>query len=85
MGGVVKGGVPESETWGIRETITLIDEHMDKEPNRSAFIEAAVRAYLELVTRRERDQADFRTINRLSAKLNKEASDVLTFQVETPA
>jgi metal-responsive CopG/Arc/MetJ family transcriptional regulator len=50
--------------------------------NRSAFIELAVRTYLQLLQRRERDQQDLRTINRLAGKLNKEAEDVLDYQRE---
>jgi len=67
-----------------QEMIALIDEHMEGDSNRSAFIEAAVRAYLELVKRKRRDQADLHTINRLSEKPNKEAKDVLAYQVEIP-
>ena len=47
-----------------------------------SFIELAVRAYLQLLQRRKRDQLDLRTINRLSEKLNKEAEDVLGYQRE---
>jgi metal-responsive CopG/Arc/MetJ family transcriptional regulator len=65
-----------------RDVIALIDEHAEGENNRSAFIELAVRTYLEILQRKKRDQDDLRTINRLSDKLNKEAEDVLSYQVE---
>ena len=65
-----------------KDIISLIDEHAEGENNRSAFIELAVRTYLEILQRKKRDQDDLSTINRLSAKLNKEAEDVLSYQVE---
>lgn len=65
-----------------KDVIALIDKHAEGENNRSAFIELAVRTYLQMLQRRKRDQDDLRTINRLSEKLNKEAEDVLSYQVE---
>jgi len=66
-----------------QDILTLIDQHADGERNRSAFIELAVRTYLEMIKRKRRDQDDLQTINRLSAKLNREAGDVLGYQVES--
>jgi alpha-D-ribose 1-methylphosphonate 5-phosphate C-P lyase len=65
-----------------KEVVAMIDKHAEGETNRSAFIELAVRAYLQILQRRKRDQQDLRTINRLSEKLNKEAEDVLGYQRE---
>ena len=65
-----------------KDILSLIDEHVQGENNRSAFIELAVRTYLEIVKRGKRDQHDLATINRLSDKLNKEAADVLKYQSE---
>ncbi len=65
-----------------KNIIALIDQHSEGENNRSAFIELAVRTYLEILKRRKRDNTDLQTINKLSAKLNKEAEDVLGYQVE---
>ncbi|MGA2615748.1 MAG: ribbon-helix-helix protein, CopG family [Spirochaetia bacterium] len=62
------------------EVVALIDKHAEGETNRSAFIELAVRTYLEILQRKERDRRDLRTINRFSEKLNKEAEDVLSYQ-----
>jgi len=67
-----------------KELVALIDKHAEGETNRSAFIELAVRTYLQILQQRERDQRDLRTINRLSEKLNKEAEDVLDYQRELP-
>jgi metal-responsive CopG/Arc/MetJ family transcriptional regulator len=64
------------------DVIALIDRHADGERNRSAFIETAVRTYLEIIRRKRRDRDDVRTINRLSARLNREARDVLGYQAE---
>ena len=63
-----------------KEVVALIDKHAEGGTNRSAFIELAVRTYLQILQQRERDQRDLRTINRLSEKLNKEAEDVLDYQ-----
>ena len=65
-----------------REIVAMIDKQVDGETNRSAFIELAVRTYLQILQRRDRDRKDLRTINRLSDKLNKEAEDVLNYQRE---
>jgi Arc/MetJ-type ribon-helix-helix transcriptional regulator len=64
------------------EVLRLIDRNAKGEKNRSAFIETAVRAYLEVIRRHRRDQEDLATINRLAEKLNAEAGDVLSFQME---
>ena len=65
-----------------KDLVTLIDKHAEGENNRSAFIEMAVRTYLQILKRRKRDQEDLHTINRLSERLNREAKDVLGYQVE---
>ena len=65
-----------------KEVVALIDKHAEGETNRSAFIELAVRTYLEILRQKERDRRDLRTINRLSEKLNKEAEEVLEYQRE---
>ena len=64
------------------DVLKLIDRNAKGEKNRSAFIETAVRAYLEVIGRHRRDQEDLSTINRLAEKLNAEAGDVLSFQTE---
>ncbi len=64
------------------EVIKLIAQNVKGEKNRSAFIEAAVRAYLEATKRHKRDREDLSIINRLAEKLNAEAADVLGYQAE---
>lgn len=64
------------------ELLRLIDENVEGDNRRSAFIEEAVKAYLEVLKRHKRDRKDLEIINRLSERLNSEATDVLGFQKE---
>jgi metal-responsive CopG/Arc/MetJ family transcriptional regulator len=65
-----------------REILDLIDKYAEGENSRSAFIELAVRTYLNLVERNRRDQNDLEILNRHSEELNREALDVLQYQAE---
>jgi metal-responsive CopG/Arc/MetJ family transcriptional regulator len=65
-----------------KEILRQIDQHAEGANNRSAFIELAVRTYLEMAKRTRRDQRDMEIINRASEKLNREAMDVLQYQAE---
>ncbi len=65
------------------DVLKLIDQNVKGENQRSAFIEAAVRAYLEVIKRHKRDRDDLSILNRLAEKLNSEAMDVLGYQAET--
>jgi metal-responsive CopG/Arc/MetJ family transcriptional regulator len=65
-----------------KEVIALIDQHAEGEKNRSAFIESAVRIYLGILERKNRDLADSDAISRMFERLNKEALDVLEYQAE---
>ena len=49
--------------------------------NRSELMEAALRAYVARVARREKRAKDLEIINRRAASLNQEALDVLDYQV----
>jgi metal-responsive CopG/Arc/MetJ family transcriptional regulator len=73
----------------IKTSITLskaileeIDQLSDQYGNRSALIEQAVRAFLDAVARRRRDLRDMEILNGRADALNKEAEDVLAFQVD---
>ena len=73
----------------IKTSITLsedilkaIDRVLDKSQNRSQFIEHALRYYLEETAKRDRDNKDFEILNKNSEQLNREAEDVLTYQVD---
>lgn len=64
------------------DIIALIDKNAEGEQNRSSFIEQAIRTYLEIIDRKNRDKADLQIINSAAEKLNKEALDVLNYQME---
>ena len=49
--------------------------------NRSELMEAALRAYVARVTRRAKRDKDLEIINRRADDLNREARDVLDYQV----
>ena len=72
----------------VKTSITLsedilkaMDEVLEGE-NRSAFIEAALRVYVRLLKKRERDVKDLEILNKKSDRLNQEAEDVLSYQVD---
>ncbi len=71
----------------IKISITLdsklmknINEDFGGKMYTSQFIEKAVREYIERRVHRKRDLADLEILNKKSAKLNKEAEDVLSYQ-----
>jgi metal-responsive CopG/Arc/MetJ family transcriptional regulator len=59
-----------------------IDNIISLKGNRSLFIEKAIIYYLEKRKKDERNKKDLEIINKTAAKLNKEAEDVLSYQVE---
>ena len=65
-----------------KEILERIDEMTENRGKRSSFIENAVRIYLEQKQRKVRDRRDQEILNRHADKLNKEAVDVLSYQVE---
>jgi metal-responsive CopG/Arc/MetJ family transcriptional regulator len=58
-----------------------IDERSTKFRSRSEFIEAAVGHFLAYLERQEAERRDLEIINRRADALNKEAEDVLFYQV----
>lgn len=73
----------------IKTSITLsddllksMDDILGDRINRSQFIEEAVREYIERRIHRKRDLADLDILNKKADKLNKEAADVLSYQVD---
>lgn len=73
----------------VKTSITLSEDlvmEMDKligqSGNRSALVEQAVRDYLAAKAQQMRDAKDLEILNRRARKLNKEAQDVLAYQVE---
>jgi len=72
----------------IKTSITLsedlleaIDKRSVQFKNRSEFIESALRAYIAKMIRDEQNAKDLAIINRQVERLNKEAADVLNYQV----
>lgn len=72
----------------IKTSVTLsdtlladIDRHAGKDANRSEFIENAVRSYILALVRKQENLRDLRIINRRAARLNREARDVLGYQI----
>jgi metal-responsive CopG/Arc/MetJ family transcriptional regulator len=72
----------------IKTSITLsedlfeaIDMRSVQFKNRSEFIESALRAYIANMIRDEQNAKDLAIINRQVERLNKEAADVLNYQV----
>ncbi len=73
----------------VKTSITLsedilktIDRIIVKPKNRSAFIENVLRDYLEKKAKKLRDDKDLEILNKNSDRLNREAEDVLSYQVE---
>jgi metal-responsive CopG/Arc/MetJ family transcriptional regulator len=61
--------------------LAAIDRHAGRNGNRSEFIETAVRAYIAALVRKQQNARDLAIINRRAARLNREANDVLGYQV----
>jgi hypothetical protein len=57
--------------------LTRLDR-VDK--NRSALLERAALAYLDHLSRQERDRRDIEIINRNAERLNREAEDTMEYQ-----
>jgi metal-responsive CopG/Arc/MetJ family transcriptional regulator len=64
------------------EILHAIDQILGESKNRSAFIEHALRDYLKKRSNKIRDNKDLEILNRNSKRLNREAEDVLKYQVE---
>ncbi len=64
------------------DLLKVIDEYARKYNNRSEFIEEAVRVFIRQLIRRQEDARDLEIINRRADYLNREAIDVLTYQVD---
>ena len=63
------------------ELISAIDKKSTGHKSRSDFIESALWTYLNFLIRQEKNKLDLKIINKNSDTLNKEAQDVLDYQV----
>jgi Arc/MetJ-type ribon-helix-helix transcriptional regulator len=64
-----------------RDILDAIDARAGRGRSRSEFIEAALRVFLDQARRGERDAKDLDILNRRAKRLNREATDVLGYQV----
>ena len=64
------------------EVLLEIDQITGESRNRSAFIEIAIRDFLKKRAKKIRDDRDLEILNTNSKRLNREAEDVLSYQVE---
>ena len=73
----------------VKTSITVSQELLEviefrarqSQRNRSDFIETAVRTYIQQLERKEQNANDLEIINRRADYLNREAAEVLTYQV----
>jgi len=64
------------------ELLKAIDQRArESKKNRSDIIEAAAWTFIDQLIREEQNTRDFEILNQRAEFLNKEAADVLTFQV----
>jgi metal-responsive CopG/Arc/MetJ family transcriptional regulator len=63
------------------DLLEAVDKLSGKDKNRSEFIEAAIQAYIAQIVRHEQNAKDLDIINERADDLNKEALDVLDYQV----
>jgi len=64
-----------------RDVVIGIDRQVDKYGSRSEFLEVAARRLLARLAKDEKDRLDLEIINRRAIRLNREAKDVLDYQV----
>jgi metal-responsive CopG/Arc/MetJ family transcriptional regulator len=64
------------------ELLEKIDHMIKGHKNRSSFIEQALRHYITSQEREQRNRADLEILNERVDSLNREASDVISYQVE---
>lgn len=64
-----------------KELLEAVDKLSGKNKNRSEFIEAAIQAYIVQQTRGNENARDLEMINDSADILNREASEVLDYQV----
>ena len=64
------------------EIVKEIDQLSSKYGNRSILIEQAIRDFLTAEAKRGRDLQDIEILNRRAEALNREAADVLSYQVD---
>ena len=80
----MKGSTKVKTSITLSEDLVLqLDELVSEHGSRSAVLEEALREFLDHRKRRERNARDLRILNANADSLNREAEDVLEYQVET--
>lgn len=64
------------------DLVAAVDRLAGPAKNRSAVIERAVRNLVAAQARRSRDARDLKILEKHAARLNREAEDVLSYQVD---
>ena len=64
-----------------RDVVSAIDRQSDAFGSRSEFLETAARQLLARLAKTAKDRRELELINRRSVTLNREAADVLDYQV----
>ncbi len=64
------------------ELLESIDKVFGRQKNRSEFIEQAVWDFIKRQQQKKRDLNDLDILNKKAEELNKEAGDVLSYQLE---
>ncbi len=64
------------------DALEALDRLAGETASRSALVERAVREFLDRQRRRLRDERDLKILNRHADRLNREAEDVLRYQVK---
>ena len=65
-----------------KEVLREVDSLLAESGNRSAFIEEALREYLQQLRRKAQDEQDLKILNQQADELNDEALDVLPYQIK---
>ena len=64
-----------------QDLLQAMDAMLTGSGNRSRFIEAAVRAYIKQLKKEAQNKQELQILNQNADSLNREAEDVLSFQV----
>jgi metal-responsive CopG/Arc/MetJ family transcriptional regulator len=64
-----------------RDLLAAVDARAGRGRSRSEFIEVVLRTFLDETARDERNARDVEILNRRAKRLNREAADVLAYQV----
>ena len=64
-----------------KELLETVDDLSGGENHRSEFIEEALQSYVDVKTHRNKTRSDLEIINEHADELNKEAMDVLDYQI----